>query len=115
MAQKTYIQHTDDFDGTEATHTIRFGYDGRSYIIDLNDANAAVFTELIGRYVDVARVDVGLPEQQSRRAAAGGAKSVKGYEPKAVRAWAKAQGLEIGDRGRIQEDVVAAYLAATKS
>lgn len=34
------------------------------------------------------------------------------YDPKAVREWARAEGLKVGDRGRISTEVVDAYRAA---
>lgn len=33
-------------------------------------------------------------------------------DPKAVREWARAEGLKVGDRGRISTEVVDAYRAA---
>ena len=41
MAQKVHITLEDDLDGGDATETVAFGLDGRSYEIDLNDKNAA--------------------------------------------------------------------------
>ena len=41
MAQKTQVILTDDMDGSEATQTISFAYQGVNYEIDLNDDHAA--------------------------------------------------------------------------
>ena len=37
MAQKVHITLEDDLDGGDATETVAFGLDGRTYEIDLND------------------------------------------------------------------------------
>ena len=43
MAQKVHITIEDDLDGGDATETVSFALDGRSYEIDLNDKNAKAF------------------------------------------------------------------------
>jgi hypothetical protein len=43
MAQRTVVELTDDLRGGPATRTIEFGLDGKSYVIDLSDANAERF------------------------------------------------------------------------
>ncbi len=40
MAQKTIVHLTDDLDGSEATQTVEFGYQGKTYKLDLSDQNA---------------------------------------------------------------------------
>ena len=105
MAQKVNIVLVDDLDGTEATETVSFGLDGSSYEIDLNDANAAALREALGGYVGHARkVTVG---RRARKATV-----VSSTNTKDVREWAKAQGMEVSERGRISADVQQAYDAA---
>ena len=55
MAQKVHITLEDDLDGGEATETVSFGLDGRTYEIDLNDKNAAALRDALARYVAAAR------------------------------------------------------------
>ena len=97
MAQKVNIVLVDDLDGTEATQTVTFGLDGTTYEIDLNDANADALREAVSGYVGHARK------------ASGGSSS---SNTKDVREWAKAQGMEVSERGRISADVQQAYDAA---
>lgn len=40
MARKTQVVLTDDIDGSEATQTVSFAFDGVAYEIDLNDVHA---------------------------------------------------------------------------
>ena len=107
MAQKVNIVLVDDLDGTEATETVTFGLDGSTYEIDLNDANAAALREALSGYVGHARRSNG---GQRRRKAAGSSSSSN--NTKDVREWAKAQGMEVSERGRISADVQQAYDAA---
>ena len=108
MAQKVNIVLVDDLDGTEATETVSFGLDGSSYEIDLNDANAAALREALGGYVGHARKVTGA----SRRGRKASSASSSGSHTKDVREWAKAQGMEVSERGRISADVQQAYDAA---
>jgi len=107
MAQKVNIVLVDDLDGTEATETVTFGLDGTSYEIDLNDANAAALREALSGYVGHARKSSG---GSRRRKSAGSSPSSS--NTKDVREWAKSQGMEVSERGRISADVQQAYDAA---
>ena len=60
-AQRTVL--VDDFDESEATQTVEFGYRGRQYAIDLNDEHAEEFKSLLSRYVAAAR-DITPPAAQ---------------------------------------------------
>ena len=106
MAQKVSIVLVDDLDGTEATETVSFGIDGTNYEIDLNDANASALREAVSGYVGHARKVTG----GSRRTRKSGGSSSS--NTKDVRAWAKGQGMEVSERGRISADVQQAYDAA---
>lgn len=106
MAQKVNIVLVDDLDGTEATETVTFGLDGTTYEIDLNDANAAALREAMSGYVGHARKVTG-GARRSRKAAGSSSANTKD-----VREWAKAQGMDVSERGRISADVQQAYDAA---
>lgn len=110
MAQKVNIVLVDDLDGTEATETVSFGLDGTTYEIDLNDANAASLREALSGYVGHARKVTG-GGRRTRRSS-GSSSSSSSSNTKDVREWAKAQGMEVSERGRISADVQQAYDAA---
>lgn len=105
MAQKVNIVLVDDLDGTEADETVTFGLDGTTYEIDLNDANAAALRESLAGYVGHSRKVTG----GSRRGRKASAASSSGTHTKDVREWAKSQGMEVSERGRISADVQRAY------
>ena len=108
MAQKVHIVLVDDIDGSDATETVTFGLDGTTYEIDLSDANAAALRESLSGYVGHARKVTG--GRGGRRRSAGGTSSSSNTS--AVREWARANGYDVSDRGRISADVQSAYDAA---
>ena len=109
MARKveTVITLTDDLDGTKADRTMTFAVDGTTYEIDLSKRNAAAFQKVLAPYVGAARK---VKQSRVRRGASGG--SGRGSDLAEVRAWAKANGYEISDRGRIPASVTEAYQGA---
>jgi hypothetical protein len=110
VAQKVQVVLTDDIDGGDADETVQFALDGISYEIDLSDANAEALREALGQYVDAARRVGG---RASRR---GGAPKSRPASERVdmsnVRAWARENGYQISDRGRVSSEVRAAYEAA---
>lgn len=102
---ETVVNLTDDLDGSKADRTYAFEWGGSSYEIDLSRRNAAAFEKALRPYVDAARrVRVG------RRRNARASQSALNLGD--VRAWAKENGLQVADRGRIPASVVDAYRAA---
>ena len=108
MAQKVNIVLVDDLDGTEASETVTFGLDGTTYEIDLNDANAAALREALAGFLGHARKTTG----GSRRTRRSSGSSSSSSHTKDVREWAKSQGMDVSERGRISADVQQAYDAA---
>lgn len=107
MAQRVVVTLYDDIDGDEATETITFGLDGKSYEIDLNPANAKKLRKALAPYVHAGR-------KTARTAKA--AKTLKytslTADPAAVRAWARSHRMEVPPRGRIPKKVYEAFEAA---
>ena len=105
MAQKVNIVLVDDIDQTDAEETVSFGLDGKEYAIDLNTKNAGALRDALAPYVAHAR-----PVSGRRRGAA--AKPAGGTAPAEIRAWARDNGFEVPDRGRVSAEVREAYAAA---
>ena len=104
MAQRVTVEMTDDIDSTEAAETIAFRVDGSAYEIDLSKKNAAKMRRAFGRYIEHARRTPG-----GRRSA----RSPRDrHRSSAVREWAKQQGIEVSERGRIPASVVSRYEGA---
>jgi len=112
MAQKTVVELTDDLDGGKATETVTFGLDGRSYSIDLSTRNAKALRKVLAPYVDSGRrVRAGRPAMGGTRT-----RTTLGVaSSQEVREWARSQGIEVAERGRIPNDVVVRFQAAYHS
>ena len=112
MAQRVQTLLIDDLDGGEAEGTVRFGLDGAEYEIDLSAEHAEALRRALAPYVSAARRAPGAaarrPGRGGRRAAGAGA-----ADPVAVREWAKSQGIEVKDRGRVPAELVVKFKAAT--
>ena len=112
MAQKIQTLFIDDIDGGEAEGTIHFALDGTEYEIDLNSMHSIELRSTLGKYVSHAR-RVGAPVRRGARAAGrtsrAGNPAVNTTE---IRNWARENGFDIKERGRIPADVVAKYQAA---
>jgi hypothetical protein len=111
VAQKVTVQLVDDVDGTEAESTVEFGLDGVHYAIDLSADNATALREALGSYVDHAHRVGGRKRSGGKRGkAVAAAPSTSDRERnQAIREWAREQGMQVSDRGRIPSDVVEAY------
>jgi hypothetical protein len=111
MAQKVETVFIDDLDGSEAESTVRFGLDGSDYEIDLNAAHASELRNALDKYIGAGRKLNGT----ARRAGRGSARKSpsSGPNPSEVREWAKSQGIEVKDRGRVPAELVVKFKAAT--
>jgi hypothetical protein len=111
VAQKVQVLLTDDLDGSEADQTVTFGLAGVEYEIDLSDANAAELRDSLAPFVAAARKATGAAARKATRGA-GARKSSEGPSAGEVRQWAKDQGIEISDRGRVPNDLMVKFQAA---
>ena len=109
MAQRVSVVLVDDIDGNEATETVSFGLDGVQYEIDLSEANADKLREALAPYIGHARRAGGRKRSSSGRS--GGSRS-DGPSAADVRTWARENGWEVPDRGRVSAEVRQAYDAA---
>lgn len=108
----------DDFDGSTPAETVYFSVAGKEYAIDLNEEHAAELADALAkvdeqmkRYTDAAR-PMGKSSTGTARRSSKSSKSSQNN--KAVRAWAQENGYEIGDRGRIPEEIQEAYRNRSK-
>jgi hypothetical protein len=111
VAQKIQTLFIDDLDGSPAEGTLRFALDGAEYEIDLNAKHADELRKALAKYVDAAR----RPGHKSRQSARGGRRTTSGLNSTEVREWAKAQGIEVKDRGRVPAELIVKFRAATSS
>ena len=107
MAQRIQTLLIDDLDGGEAAGTVRFALDGTEYEIDLSTAHSDELRKAMERYLAHARRTGG-----TAKSAARGRQTSAAVDTAKVREWAKGQGIEVKDRGRVPADLVEQYKTA---
>ena len=110
MVQRVHVVLEDDIDGSSADQTVHFGWKGVEYEIDLSAAHVEEFTEAMEPWLKNARRSSASRTRGKRRAAK--SSSASGLNPAEVRAWARAQGMQVNDRGRVPASVLEAYREA---
>ena len=107
MARRTVTttEYTDDIDGGPAAGTVQFAFDGTNYEIDLSRSNVKAFEKAVSVYVGHARKVRGTRKASANR---GGSK----HDLSVVREWARSNGYEVSERGRVASTVLEAYEAA---
>jgi hypothetical protein len=106
MAQRIQTLFIDDLDGGAADGTVRFGLDGAEYEIDLSGEHSEELRTTLGKYIEHSR------KVTTRRASRGG-RGGNAIDTAKVREWARGNGYDIKDRGRVSADVVEKYQAAS--
>jgi len=108
MARKVQVVLEDDIHGGLADETVYFGLDGTTYEIDLSESNARALRDALGTYVTHARKVTGQrPARPGRKG-----RAAASDRPGQIRAWARANGIEVNERGRIPAELAARYDAA---
>lgn len=113
MAQRVTVQLVDDLDGTAADDisTVSFALDGVSYEIDLTEANAEKLRSGLEEFVNSARRTGGRVKRGTAPAKRPGSPTSR-EQTKAIRDWARKNGFDLSDRGRIPANVIEAFDAA---
>lgn len=107
MAQKVLIEMVDDIDGEIASQTVPFGLDGVSYEIDLSDSNAAALREELARYVTAGQRTGGRKTRGSAQPAT--STGVDREKSRQMREWARNNGYEVSERGRLSATIAEAF------
>jgi hypothetical protein len=120
MATKTTTKLVDDLDGSStASRTVPFSIEGTRYEIDLTEKHADQLRKALDPFVEKARRlgrGKSASATTSRRATSGRKRSPrKKANNDEIRAWARKNGVEVADRGRIPNSVMEQYNAATSS
>ncbi|MEC4018662.1 histone-like nucleoid-structuring protein Lsr2 [Streptomyces sp. H27-D2] len=114
MAQKVVTTYVDDLTGEESTEisTSTILVNGAGVEIDLTHENYDKLLELLNPYLTAAgarRVRGGVAAKGKARKA-----PTTGENTADIRAWAKANGHDVNDRGRVPASVKEAYEKANK-
>jgi hypothetical protein len=106
MSKSVSVVVTDDLDGSENATAVSFGFDGVTYEIDLSKRNRARLERALAPFIEAGRRAPRGGRRGERRAAR------SPVDRSAVRAWARAAGLKVSERGRISADIMSQYNAA---
>jgi hypothetical protein len=106
VAQKVQVLLVDDLDGGEADETVTFALDGKTYEIDLTTTNADKLRDLLEPYLKGGRRTGGRASGGRGKARAASGSS---QDTAQIRAWAKENGYEVNDRGRVPANIRQAY------
>jgi hypothetical protein len=94
----------DDLNGCEADGTVRFGLDSTNYEIDLNTKHAQELRDTLARYRGASRRCGSIARRLARH---GRSAPINGLNTTEVCEWAKTQGIDVKDRGRVPAELVA--------
>lgn len=112
MGQKVTITKFDDIDGTEGSdvETFQFSVDGKAYEIDVTPDKADRVREVLSEFIEKGR------RASGKSSSSGGTtqerKQAVAETNARIRVWAKNNGLEVPERGRIPQEVRVQYEAA---
>ncbi len=110
MAQKVEVKYFSDLNPeVEAAETVNWALDGTQYEIDLTEKEAAALRKSLGKYKEAARKVSGPGRRKSPSSAS--TRNGGGPDTKAVREWARSQGYQVTDRGRIPTEIMEKYQA----
>jgi hypothetical protein len=114
MAQKVIVELVDDLDGSASDDisTVSFSLDGADYEIDLTEANAEYLRNTLDEFVTAARRTGGRIKRVTPGAKPASRPAASREQTKAIRDWAKQNGFDLADRGRIPAHVIEAFEAA---
>lgn len=115
MAKRVHVLLEDDLDGSPAEETVTFSLDGQSYEIDLSGDHARQLRDSLAEFVGHARKTGSNGSTRTRQPRTGSGRSaarVDREQVRAIRDWARRDGREVSDRGRIAAPIVEAYNAA---
>ncbi|MEU7146977.1 Lsr2 family protein [Streptomyces sp. NPDC045456] len=117
MAQKVQVLLIDDLKGGKADETVTFGLDGKSYEIDLSTKHAAMLRDALAEFVKAGRKTGGRAVRgtasTSKAARSSAPTSGGGSDTAKIRAWAKENGYNVNDRGRVPAEIREAYEKAS--
>jgi hypothetical protein len=112
LVTRTYL--TDDLDGSEDdVRTVRLALDKVSYEIDLSAVNEARLRDKLAKFVAAGTEVRAKPVAGTGRKSASVATTRPDKEQtQAIRQWARANGHQVSDRGRISAAIQEAFGAA---
>ena len=105
MAREVHTRLIDDLDGSDATGTVRFGLEGAEYEVDLSVEHLEDLEKFLAPYITHGR----RLRRELRRGRSRGEEQRAKRDLGAIRQWAREQGYEVSNRGRIAGEILARY------
>lgn len=106
MARETIVRLIDDLDGTRADRAVSFMFDGTRYEIDLKEEHFEEFSADLAKWIEAARrVGTTTPRKPASR-------NGKVWK---IREWAREQGMDVPERGRLSEEIMTAWEARNET
>lgn len=120
MAQRTEIRLTDDLTGNDIPpgrgETVTFGLDGHDFEIDLTTKNAMGLRKTLEAYVDAGRkISPNGHRGGRRKPSPKTTRTTVDSDPRTIKEWARANGYEVNDRGRIPGAIQDAFREAQRA
>jgi hypothetical protein len=111
MAQQVIVELVDDLDGTvsEDISTVSFALNGAQYEIDLTEDNANQLRAALADFIEAARRTGGRVKRGASAAKPAARPAADREQTKAIREWARQNGFDLADRGRIPTNVIEAF------
>lgn len=112
MAQQKIVQLVDDLDGSSADgiETVRFELDSANYEIDLKPDHADALRDVFAEFIPSARRTGGRikhnPVAQPVSTSTSNSSARSREQTHAIREWAKKNGHQVADRGRIPATIL---------
>lgn len=95
---------------------VSYSLEGQGYGLDLCDSHFVDFKGLLQPYTAKADLVGGKRSSAGAPGQPGGSTAQQlGLDPKQVREWARNNGFEVPEVGRLNQDILSAYMAATGS
>lgn len=112
--QQYRMVRLDDLNGSEKDVTeVSFSFDGETYRLDLGPKSRQKLEKALAPFIDAAKASSTVRAIRSAPPAGARAASRKTDGPTSlthnVREWAKKQGIEVSDRGRLPNEIIAKY------
>lgn len=110
----TKVVMVDDIDGYDGEDVAKRDFEvaGTQFTIDLGDANYKKLTETLEALAPYLEKATTVKRAGRARKSANAAPRLRGYSNSDVRDWAQAQGIEIGERGKITDEVYQRFIEA---
>src|SRR6478735_9328912 len=104
MAQRVNVVLVDDIDGSDAVETVSFALDGVDYEIDLSEKHAGELRNAVSLYIGHGR-RTGGRRRSGRRSSGSASVNNDGASAADIRAWARENGWDVPERGRVSAEV----------